>query len=75
MFCPAETIFVTVPGALIATLVLVKPTVCVPAAVAVPVRVMVTVMPVPDGCAPVGVTSPVAVTPFSSRLLAVNPTL
>ena len=45
----AVTVLVTVPGAVIPdpSVALVRPTVCVPAAVAAPVRVMVIVIPVP----------------------------
>ena len=46
----AVTVLVTVPGAVIPapSVALVRPTVCVPAAVAVPDSVTVTVIPVPD---------------------------
>ena len=46
----AVTVLVTVPGAVIPapSVALVRPTVCVPAAVAVPDSVIVTVIPVPD---------------------------
>ena len=48
-FSLAVTVLVTVPGAVIPapSVELVRPTVCVPAAVAVPDSVIVTVIPVP----------------------------
>ena len=65
-FSPAVTVLVTVPEAVIPapSVALVKPTVCVPAVVAVPDSVIVTVMGVVAACGLTGLITPVAVRPF-----------
>ena len=65
-FSLAVTVLVTVPGAVIPapSVALVKPTVCVPAVVAVPDSVIVTVMGVVAACGLTGLITPVAVSPF-----------